>query len=212
MHFAMDSTGYPLIYIEPLESWLQLLPVSKMQFEQFLAQPNEYDDHWYEQLLALNPRVPFRHFDRTNYEQLFLTGIRPDEAQDFARWLGQGFRLPTVPEWREAYGWLIEQSALPRPGVWDGLSLSAQVIWKRLWDQQISGELRLAHQALLENGVLEWVSELGTVGSRSGGMGTPRPNFWSILRQPTDEPAFPLDLNNRITLRSFGFRLLRSSL
>ncbi len=47
-------------------------------------------------------------------ERLFITGLWPDEALAFARWLGEGFDLPTLAEWRAIYA-ALKRAALPPP-------------------------------------------------------------------------------------------------
>lgn len=103
MQWSCDRTGFPLVAIPGLGMEVHLLPVTKVQFERFLAEPDAFGDTWYEEALALNPRVPSRQFTAKNRERLFLTGILPEEALAFAKWLGAGFDLPTVTEWREIH-------------------------------------------------------------------------------------------------------------
>ena len=100
MRFSCDRTGFPLITVPEAMVAMHLLPVTKVQFERFLAEPNTYGDAWYEEVLTLNPRISYRQCTAENRERLFLTGIVPEEALAFARWMGDGFDLPTVAEWR----------------------------------------------------------------------------------------------------------------
>src|SRR5712692_8216258 len=107
MRLCCDRTGFPLLEWAETGLAMSLLPVTKVQFECFLAEPNEFGDKWYEEVLAVSPRVPWRQFDTGNRERLFLTGIQPNEALAFARWLGEDFDLPTEAEWRDMAHWLI---------------------------------------------------------------------------------------------------------
>ncbi len=53
--------------------------------------------------LTLNPRVSPQRFTPEQRERLFLTGLLAAEAEAYAAWLGDGYRLPTVTEWRAIY-------------------------------------------------------------------------------------------------------------
>ncbi len=80
-----------------------MLPVTKIQFERFLAESHNLGDDSYKEALRLNPSVSHQQFTPDNREQLFVTGILPQEALNFARWMGNEFDLPTVEEWRFIY-------------------------------------------------------------------------------------------------------------
>ena len=200
-----DRTGYPLVFIEPLQAWVHLFPVTKPQFEAFLADFCLYGDSWYQQVLSINPRRSYRCRDLSRYEELFLTGILADEAITFAQWLGPNFRLPTPAEWREVYRWMEQQSTISLPIDADrtGLAESAFEIWQGLL-RQLNPE-SLVKQSLMEYGVIEWLAEAGGIFC---GLGHPRPSFKQILIDPlTDDPWRPIKPSLR--LRHYGFRLLR---
>ena len=80
-----DPCGFPVIPVESLGLSVHLLPVAKVQFERFLAEPNDYGDSWYEELLALNPRSSHTRLDNETRERAFLTGVVPEEARAFAK-------------------------------------------------------------------------------------------------------------------------------
>lgn len=203
MRFFYDRTGFPLVQPDRSGLALSLLPVTKVQFERFLAEPNEFGDAWYEQILSVNPRVSWQRFEGEQREQLFLTGILPAEALAFARWLGEGFDLPTVDEWRKL-AQLLSLTPLPA-GVQETLRScpmhrAAHAILQGLLRQlepESWGEL-----ALLRGGLIEWVR----VGQGFAGLGAPRPQFYPNTFNPLhDDPVRPL---REQRLPYFGFRLV----
>jgi hypothetical protein len=201
MRLSSDRTGFPLLEYPALGLQLALLPVTKAQFERFLAEPGSPGDRWYEERLAENPRVSWRTSAPEEREQLWLTGLQPSEALAFARWLGEGFDLPTAAEWRALDGYLGE-ARLPGD-LLSGCALhaTAREILGRLLGQlrpKTWGEL-----ALLRGGVVEWVHCDGGF----GGLGAPRPAWWPNLLDPQrDEPLLPA---RGASCRYFGFRPIR---
>ncbi|MCL6533662.1 MAG: formylglycine-generating enzyme family protein [Armatimonadetes bacterium] len=183
---------------------IHLLPVTKIQLEQFLAEPNEFGDQWYEALLKVHRRVSYRHFSANEREYVFVGGILPDEALAFTRWLGEGYRLPTVAEWRALYR-QMEQSPIEERA-WRRLLKaccpSAKAILKRL-----RAHLRPSHWlelTLLTGGLVEWVQEDGCY----VGLGKPRPAFHPNLWNPLEEVIHPLQPVQRMPY--FGFRLVQN--
>lgn len=204
MEFSYDRTGFPLIPLIRKGLEVHLLPVTKMQFEAFLAESQEFGDTCYEEMLALNPRVPYQTFTSETREQLFLTGILPDEAVAFARWMGEGFTLPTVEEWRAIY----EELALGLDPKYDAFDLAAHcpegacgVILQRL--AALCDLDSLFELSLMQGGIVEWVKQKRTY----AGLGSPRPEFHPNLWDSRRDIVKPVDTNVRI--RYFGFRLIR---
>ena len=184
---------------------MHLLPVMKVQFERYLAEPGTPGDAWYETVLATNPRCSYRTVQPDTRERLILTGILPAEAEQFAHWLGPEYRLPTVEEWRTAYGvlrschgWfrelevLLERTASP----------VARAVYAALRVDREPGSL--AQVALMEEGVLEWVRD-----ARGwGGFGLPRPSLYEVICDPlTCPPIVPQRMTDRLGF--FGFRAVR---
>ena len=54
-----DPVGFPMIWIEEIGAFMHWLPVTKIQFEKFVASSSGgfFDDAWYRRILDLNPRV-----------------------------------------------------------------------------------------------------------------------------------------------------------
>ena len=204
MQLFCDRTGFPFLEAGGLGLAISLLPVTKVQFESFLAEPNEFGDDWYEQLLAVNPRASWRDPLPRKDIRLFLTGVQPEEAMTFTHWLGAGFDLPTTEEWR-AVDRVLDATALNI----DLLKAStvcpaARAILAQLLAQgnpRTWGEL-----ALLRGGVAEWVHwpEAVLVHNHStpfGALGKPPGTTWA---PHVDLPSRPIISHHRNSL--FGFR------
>ena len=199
MRFSFDRTGFPLAEMPQLRLDVQLLPVTKVQFERFLADT----DSWYEEVLKANPRISYHRFTSKNRECIFLTNILPTEAQRFATWMGTEYRLPSVTEWRSIY------QALKRYAIGEMSCVLSQpeqlrttTILRRLTEQLCP--LSLLDISLMRGGVLEW----STQSDEWVGLGCPRSQFHPNLWEPLLESVSPLDHEQRCAY--FGLRLIRS--
>ncbi|HEX2987775.1 MAG TPA: SUMF1/EgtB/PvdO family nonheme iron enzyme [Chloroflexota bacterium] len=200
MQLGVDRTGFPLLRLPLTGIEMHALPITKVQFERFLADPNEYGDSWYEAVLAVNPRVAPYAFSAENRERLLLTGILPFEVEAFCAWLGEGFRVPTAEEWRAAYN---ELGSIPREAVagLQDLPAIAAGILHRLAAQIPTGSAR--EFALLAGGVVEWVRR----GDSWLGLGAPRYQFHRNAWNPLFNEVRPIRAGDRLPF--FGFRLVR---
>ena len=226
--FILDRAGGPMIWVPPLKAYLHLLPVTKLQFERFLAeQPGgSFDFKWYDAVLGLDAektgRVAPHAVKAGNYWQAFLTGIRPDEARVYAQWCeedgGDEYAVPTQVEWWTAYEYLKQQDALPDvPRPFQNLALSSRMseLIERL--EIVNGKLpklvpdsrKLAEQMYLRNGILEWVA-CSTLGKPEwGGFGQPAASFLGTMYSlERGTPNFQRDALATRTA-GYGFRLLR---
>ncbi len=201
MLISRDRTNFPLIAIEEAAVEVHLLPVTKAQFEPFVADILEANEAGYQEMLTLNPGVYPMAFTAENREQLVVRGILPDEALAYAHWLGEGFDLPTVSEWRTVLA-ALTQVPPPRhlaPADWlDGAA--------RLIVEKISAQLpirTMADLSLLRGGLVEWVWQDRAL----VGLGAPRPEFHPNLWDPHLNVIEPNRLEERIPY--FGFRLVR---
>jgi hypothetical protein len=207
--WQIDRAGFPLVYVDPLRSYVHLFPVAKAQFEQYLWQDNppEWGDARYADLIACNPRAAPADIDSVGYERLFLTGILPAEIHEFARWLGRGYDLLKADEWLTVRQWLSTQEATAAPpSVSDmGLSCISADIWLTLWARLTPTSM--LELSLQQAGLVEW-----TYGSSAGrsnryvGMGHPRSGFFPTVKG-IEEPLIPINQERR--MRHFGFRLKR---
>lgn len=200
MRFYFDRAGFPLIEIGS-ELRMHLLPITKVQLERFLAEPNEFGDRWYESLLSVHRRVSYRCSSADGREHLFVGGILPEEALAFACWLGEGYRLPTAAEWRLLYRQMAQLPIEER--TWRQLlrkcGTEAKAILKCL--RALMHPSRWIELSLMTDGLVEWVQENGCY----VGLGKPRPAFHPNLWNPLEETVQPLQHGQRI--RYFGFRL-----
>ena len=201
MLLSFDRTNFPLLAVESAGLEMHLLPVTKVQFEQFLAESSQVTRSQYREMLALNPAVTPEQFTLDKREGLFVTGILPKEAQAFARWLGEGFTLPTVQEWRTIYK-VLRRTFLPEHDLSSELveGPAGQIVDK--FSAHLEA-LTLQEYSLMRGGLVEWVRQ----GKQWVGLGAPRPQFQPNLWDPLTNEVKPLQPRQRLPY--FGFRLIR---
>ena len=206
MRWSFDRLGFPLLRIGETKLEFHLLPVTKWQFERFLEEPDGVGDDWYEALLQLNPRASFRRFPPEHRERLFLTGLLGHEALLFAGWMGGGFRLPEVEEWREAFRWLEEQRFDEKvfQDLLGGCAHPSVVTLLRAVEEQVRPRTWL-DLTLMRGGVVEWVEPAANL----QGLGQPRPEFHSNAFHPLHDIVKAIDSTRRASF--FGLRLVRES-
>ncbi len=204
MFFGYDRTGFPLIPVFETGIEAHLLPVTKIQFEDFLKDTGRSDDSGYMEMLELNPRVSHQKFTSENREQLFITGVLPDEVTAFARWMGEDYDLMTVMEWRCVHE---ELSTVADP-LYASTDIPAQCpavpvgeLLERLKAQ--CQPKTLFDMTLMKDGAVEWVR----LDDAWVGLGCPRHEFYPHLWNPLTDVIRPVDLKFR--LKYFGFRLVR---
>lgn len=204
--WVLDGMGYPMIFVPPLNAFVHLFPVAKPQFEAFLvAAPSPLRrDRWYGELLSLNPRLSPWSMSLVSYEQLFITGLLPQDAGAFAGHLGPDFHIPDVESWRAAYRWLAGQElSIPPAALEYEMAPAARRIW-----QGLLAAIRphtLLDLSLMQGGVLEWAT---APDGRFVALGKTRdafdPNYRDPLRDRPWEPTTPIRRSKR-----FGMRLMR---
>jgi hypothetical protein len=232
MDIALDSTGFPLLFVSSLNLFAHLLPVTKVQFEEWLMLPDTPGDRFYDEAQIIrwriedarrarlhsgsleeprdapqpqmpdsNERISWRHCNERNYERLFMTGVLPAEAQRFAQWLGPGYDLPTVGEWRAiATTWAQAPPVLP-----DTHNSLAANIGHKLYE--ITWPRTLLDQSLMTSGgVMEWVWDEHR--EHILWLGRPRTRFFGHTFRPLEhDPPAPRVTTGRLWF--CGFRLVR---
>jgi len=198
--YDYDKTGFPIILLDNFS--IHLTPVARVQLETFANETGSFIE-----LSQLNPTTSYDELDSDSYERLFVTGITPEEALAFAKWLGDDFDLPTLDEWHDVYRRLQSTFIeLPQP-----TSEPASAFFSKLY--ALLPRIRYLRDssfkhvglelALMRGGLVEWVSS----GDEYIGVGAPRnifhPNTWNPLK----DEIRPIRIEQRIHF--FGFRLVR---
>lgn len=190
-----EKTHFPLVTINDIGS-LTLWPITKIQFEMYISQENQYGDSWYEEILKCHPRVSFQQVTHNNYERLFIAGLHVKESLAFAKWFGEDFRIPTICEYEKIYSIMTNQKhfmAAP-----PNMSYPAKKIWGKM--------LRFSNSpskfTLMDDGLFEWVRG----GEKFVGKGAPRPQIYPNTYTPMKDIVEPLNYEKRQDL--FGFRLI----
>ena len=216
-HVRHDPVGFPMVWVPDIRAFVHCLPVTKIQFEQFLcdARDGHFNAPWYDEALRLNPRTTARRIVAGNYWNAFLTGILPFEAERFAAWCGEGYRLLEEGEWQSFFGtmklWNIR--SLADLGILSGLGPRQRELIESIEKSveevcTASGEkCDLEVRMLLRLGVMEWVSIRGREDHRWGGVGEPHPTFCGNLFSPEKGELILLREPESRRLPSFGFRL-----
>lgn len=191
---ALDRTGFPMIRLDEFECYVNLYPITKIQFEYFLCDrvaSRGFNEAWYLERLAANQRCSPLQVTNENFEQAFMTGLLPEtETNAFGKWLfGKEFlaRIPDVHEWHAIYTNCASELPIPNSDFdeVDGINPRALDLIKTL-DARSSGGFAnkspfinrpqttneinrmLTHQMLLEGGMSEWVKEGNNWGAKGG--------------------------------------------
>ncbi|MEW6095867.1 MAG: hypothetical protein AB1567_04990 [bacterium] len=185
-----DRTGFPLVQKEGWNYYISLFPVSKYQFERFMAEngpkENLYTDNWYRELLELNPQGPWRMCDERPWE-LFITGLNKVEITPFLKYLGKGFRLPKIIEWRNLFNAEVE---IQKIGLKD-ICKEACALPVSLW-------LKNGLFPLTKEGLLEMVED------SSECIGRPHQQFLPNTWQPDETKEVNWDIGKKFV----GFRVV----
>ena len=176
-----------------------------VSLERFLAEPNGPGEEWYGELLAMNGRVSWRRFSPDQFEQLFVTGLHPEETSPFLKWLGTDYRVPTVLEWR-AIDQVVEVSDFAK--TFDEIQKSSDVLppVRALMPTLIAqGRTKPPSLMFFDQGILEWVT---LYNRKLGGLGRPRKSFFDALLNPRIHE--PIQWIQRERQPAIGFRPVRA--
>lgn len=222
-HIEFDRANFPMVWVESLEAYIHLLPVTKIQFEYFLwdSKQANLDQAWLDRIYTMNERITPKRVNKGNYWRAFFTGIAPSEAELFAAWCADSdedteYRLPSSEEWRKAYKEMQNQPAIPLDDPRLGrLAERTKTLLKQLVGSLPETPETLAEQMLFDGGVLEWVNGEGSYPTDYVGHGQTNRSWdysgqvLSRPYQPRTIPKGPTDMEGRASY--FGFRLLRCS-
>lgn len=210
MELIYDRTNFPLIKIDPLNTYIHVLPVTKIQFERFLSDPYASPDsqEYTSSIIELNPRIPPNDFNADEAWKIFATALLPDEINRFTNWLGPSYRLPTRQEWITTKEWLehinadafqIEISKL------NEMNILANTLIRKIYEvYSAKSALDVCMQL---NTIMEWTKD-ALDSKQLALIGAPdRRLFSSLDRTDYLSPMYPINYSKRITYA--GFRLLK---
>lgn len=202
MLLSFDRTGFPLVRPESCAAAMHLLPVAKVQLEGFLADRNDFGDRWYSEVLAQNPRVSWRRFGDPDRERVFVGGVLPGEASEFAAWLGPGFALPTVEQWRATFR-ALERIPFTKDSRRNLIAQCPSEPAREVLEQIVrhAAPKTWLDLSLMRGGLVEWAAQEG----RPVGIGVPRPEFYPTLWNPLVDAVPVQDTNSRLFF--FGMRI-----
>lgn len=218
-----DRLGFPMIWIREVDAYVHWLPMTRVQFEVFLAHGgvDEFDVSWYGDLCARERRISVREIGPENYWKSLLGGVLPEEAKALARWLGPRYRVPSFEEWTTIYDAASNRPALDIDWASRFADASArclallraldEVVRRRAAGPESSSRqatgLTLADQMLLRGGVLEWVEIDGAEGGW-GGLGELDPAFRGQISGLSQREAWIPSRPTQERIDYLGCRLL----
>jgi hypothetical protein len=131
----------------------------------------------------------------------------PNEAVHFGSWLGPGYSLLTVEQWRLCHQWLATQASSSfGQAIEQGIAPDARSIWEQIEAERHPRTLR--DLALMDQGVVEWAAETGGDHERAVGMGQTRPGFGPQLFRRAIDPLRPIARSVPVRHKYIGFRML----
>lgn len=198
----MDPLTFPVIHCPPLGLGVSLLPVMRVQFEYFLGGPTRFPPEAYEEIEQIAPRASWRTAPAS--VGVFLGGIRPQEAEQFARWIGHGFRLPTSLEWRDLDRAFENAGDKLGPIRKIANDSRAHPAARAVLEQALGGKAPNWRMVSgFESGLLEWVVDEDGIHRL---LGRPSASLIRVVHNPQVHPAIEPTSANRH--RAFGVRLV----
>ncbi len=219
---STDKIGFPIVETPALPFAVLWLPVTKIQFEHFLVDTGFYDSDWYQAVLQqCGGRASVGNISASNYWQLFMAGLLPGEARQYAEWCGYGFDLPTSDQWKKALHhfaqWRADTTFLDAVLRTPHLNERAHLMLRRLDSilreetRQLNGDRLLCDQMVMRLGVMEFAYESNQRSSFCC-WGQPSRALYGMAHNPLRDtaPMRLIDRANGTRTRYCGFRLIRS--
>lgn len=197
IRITFDNKGFPMARVRKVGAF-HFWPVTKYQYKQFLDDTGQKDTPAYTEMLELNPEIDLQQCCTDNYEGLFITGIKPEEALAFAQWMGDEYDIPTLEEWLALYNAAKAHKFMIRLSPY-GLNPEARAV---------NQQLKFVHDTVLNytflnNGIVEWIKN----GSEYSGRGAPRDTFFPNVWNPEEDDIKVISPEYRLAY--FGFRLIK---
>lgn len=184
--FTIDPSGFPMIKFPEISGYVSWYPVTKLQFEDFLCKTDQmqFDDNWYKLVREKNPRETSTRLSNQNYWNAFLTGISPEEVDNYILELGLDYAVIAFSNWLKVYNQAKSESPIDLSIVLQNVtnvqmrSLIERMnnLLPRIAREFGTTEPSLADQMFLRNGVGEWVFSPG------------QQNPWQVAGKPN--PTF----------------------
>jgi hypothetical protein len=216
-----DPWGFPMLWVQEVDAFVHLLPVTKAQLDQALVRGRELHENDWSEARRLNRDVPLSALQVDNYWGAFVSGVTPEQALSFAAASGPAFRVPSADEWKKAYRALLRSGFAQVNGTASAASSErARSLLQRLErltpdlvQNHLDEQPTLADRMFLRLGVMEWVRLAPLCdppdASSHGALGMPARELWPTLLDPLLDPPVRLP-DTRRTHRAFGFRLFRA--
>lgn len=205
IRITFDKKGFPMARVRKVGAF-HFWPVTKYQYRQFLDETGQNNDAGYnagykagyKEMLELNPEIHLEKCNADNYEGLFITGVKPEEAQAYAQWMGEEYDIPTLEEWLALYNAVKSHKFMIRLSPY-GLNPEARAMSKQLKFVQDT----VLNYSFLMDGIVEWIKQ----GPEFCGRGAPRDSFFPNVWNPEEDDIKVISLEHRLAY--FGFRLIK---
>jgi hypothetical protein len=215
--FKLDIYNFPIIKIPAIDGYAHFWPVTRNQFEFYLADhPSPaMDMAWYDRTLQDHPRVDVASANENNYARLFTTGVRPAEAQQIANWFGgddgrPAAELPDLETWQRMF---VFAKAMPATDLSPLRNMKELSPFARaILDRVVTGMARpaalsLADQMFLRHGVNEIVCD-SPGGSSYKSIGYQSSQLPGVRPGTPEDPVPQRIVNAEIPNRTHGFRFI----
>ena len=202
-----DRLGWPTLGDKQRTTW-QLWPVTWWHFELFVADGGLANSD-YEAILSRSD-VKRPAIGRVTAKTAQLRGVSSEQALEFAKWLGEGWRLPTDDEWCQFLHSVLDVDPLELAEKLSSIGASSNDYVLRMVTLKLVNNIA-AHESmdellLLGRYAYEWV----TLGPRNALRGSNLANSGILSFVGDREPVQPLPGMLDRVLPFCGLRLVHS--